>query len=290
MNGRSEGVGVGRRSVDLERAPVVRLRWVGLDAAGGAIPAPLVVTLIAWLAVIFIEPRISGAPQRRRDRRAPHGGVAPLRHDLSHPGDGHARHWPRDGGLERPLSTRLGRPSGAPAPAPEREKVRDAGALTGPPCRGARQRHAREGRLPAFARDRMSTNRKCASWPRYNLSAPVWRFCSASLFCRQFSLISACSAPVNVPVNVPVPARNRRVVVPANPMILHGFCRSCGCGETKTACWRASRTASGGPASSARSALTATALPSRAARADRRAAAGRAGSAPRRRRSGGRSR
>ncbi len=32
---------------------VVRLRWVSLDAAGGAIPAPLVVMLIAWLALIF---------------------------------------------------------------------------------------------------------------------------------------------------------------------------------------------------------------------------------------------
>ncbi len=32
---------------------VVRLRWVGLDAAGGAIPAPLVAMLIAWLTVIF---------------------------------------------------------------------------------------------------------------------------------------------------------------------------------------------------------------------------------------------
>lgn len=34
---------------------VVRLRWVGLDAAGGAIPAPLVVMLIAWLSVIFMS-------------------------------------------------------------------------------------------------------------------------------------------------------------------------------------------------------------------------------------------
>lgn len=32
---------------------VVRLRWVSLDAARGAIPTPLVVTLIGWLALIF---------------------------------------------------------------------------------------------------------------------------------------------------------------------------------------------------------------------------------------------
>ena len=32
---------------------VVRLRWVSLDAAAGAIPAPLIAMLVAWLAVIF---------------------------------------------------------------------------------------------------------------------------------------------------------------------------------------------------------------------------------------------
>jgi hypothetical protein len=32
---------------------VVRLRWIGLDAAGGAIPVPLAVMLIVWLTVIF---------------------------------------------------------------------------------------------------------------------------------------------------------------------------------------------------------------------------------------------
>ena len=32
---------------------VVRLRWVGLDAAGGAIPTPLAVMLIGWLTLIF---------------------------------------------------------------------------------------------------------------------------------------------------------------------------------------------------------------------------------------------
>jgi len=32
---------------------VVRERWVVVDAAGGAIPTPLIVTLIIWLAVVF---------------------------------------------------------------------------------------------------------------------------------------------------------------------------------------------------------------------------------------------
>ena len=32
---------------------VVRERWVAVDAAGGTIPTPLIITLILWLVVIF---------------------------------------------------------------------------------------------------------------------------------------------------------------------------------------------------------------------------------------------
>jgi len=32
---------------------VVRERWIFVDAAGGAIPAPLIVALVAWLAAVF---------------------------------------------------------------------------------------------------------------------------------------------------------------------------------------------------------------------------------------------